>query len=83
MAENETKNKSGAGKFVLGALLGAVVGAVAGKFIKVNDDDGEDIDDHETNEDVKECPCVKEVEKDKKEKKTEKKTVAKKTGEKK
>lgn len=29
------KNKSGAGKFFLGALLGGVAGAVAGKFLKV------------------------------------------------
>lgn len=27
------KNKSGAGKFVLGALLGGIAGAIAGKFV--------------------------------------------------
>lgn len=29
------KNKSGAGKFFLGALLGGVAGAIAGRFISV------------------------------------------------
>ena len=43
------KNKSGAGKFLLGALLGGIAGAVAGKFIKVNPDDGEEVED--------ECNC--------------------------
>ena len=38
------KNKSGAGKFFLGAALGALVGAVASRFMKPNDED-EDFDD--------------------------------------
>lgn len=42
------KNKSGAGKFFLGALLGGVAGAIAGKFIKINTDNGEEIDENTT-----------------------------------
>lgn len=42
------KNKSGVGKFFLGALLGGVAGAIAGKFIKINQDGGEEIDDKVT-----------------------------------
>ena len=39
------KNKSGAGKFFLGAALGAIAGAIAGKFVsaKVKCDDEEEI----------------------------------------
>ena len=33
MAEEKQKNKSGAGKFFLGAALGAIAGAFAGKFV--------------------------------------------------
>ena len=33
MAEEKQKNKSGAGKFFLGAALGALAGAIAGKFV--------------------------------------------------
>lgn len=42
------KNKSGAGKFFLGALLGGVAGAIAGKFFKVHADSGEEIDEDTT-----------------------------------
>ena len=35
MAEEKQKNKSGAGKFFLGAALGAIAGAIAGKFVSV------------------------------------------------
>ena len=38
MSEKPEKNKSGAGKFFLGAAIGAALGALAGKFIKVNVD---------------------------------------------
>ncbi|MBR3229180.1 hypothetical protein IKF67_03070 [Candidatus Saccharibacteria bacterium] len=45
MAENTEKNKSGAGKFFLGALLGGIAGAIAGKFIKLGDDGGEEVEE--------------------------------------
>lgn len=46
MVKKSKKNeKSGAGKFFLGALLGGVAGALAGKFIKITKDDGEEIDE--------------------------------------
>ena len=32
MAEKSEKNKSGAGKFFLGAALGAIAGAIGGKL---------------------------------------------------
>ncbi|MBQ2673036.1 hypothetical protein IJG01_03670 [Candidatus Saccharibacteria bacterium] len=48
------KNKSGAGKFFLGALLGAAAGALAGKFIKIKPDDGEELEETEELEDAKE-----------------------------
>ncbi len=44
----KTKNKSGKGKFFLGALLGGVAGAIAGRFIKNNMDSGEEIDESDT-----------------------------------
>lgn len=47
MAEKAEKNKSGAGKFFLGAALGALAGAVAGRFVKLKMDN----DEEET------CPC--------------------------
>lgn len=34
MTEKQEKNKSGAGKFFLGAAIGAAVGAIASKFIQ-------------------------------------------------
>lgn len=43
------KNKSGAGKFFLGALLGAAAGAIAGRFISVKAD--------KEDEDPEECGC--------------------------
>lgn len=55
----EEKNKSGAGKFFLGALIGAVAGLVASRFVSIdvtkNDDDEEDEDDC----DCEECECEK------------------------
>lgn len=47
-----TKNKSGAGKFFLGAALGAAAGFIASKFVsakmpKIEDDDDDDDDDDE------------------------------------
>lgn len=41
MTEEKQKNKSGAGKFFLGALLGGVAGAIAGKFIRTKTDEEE------------------------------------------
>ena len=38
MAEEKQKNKSGAGKFFLGAALGALAGAIAGKFVSMKKD---------------------------------------------
>ena len=42
MTEKAEKNKSGAGKFFLGAALGAAVGAIASKFIKFGDAEEEE-----------------------------------------
>ncbi len=41
MAEKEQKNKSGIGKFFLGAALGAAAGAAAAKFINIKTSHGE------------------------------------------
>ncbi len=87
MADNSEGNKGGAGKFFLGALLGGIAGAIAGKFIKLDTDGGEEIEDTEC-ECGDECECKKEacekkVEEVKKEEKEVKKPVAKKTSEKK
>ena len=51
MAEKPEKNKGGAGKFFLGALLGGLAGAIAGKFVsgKVKKDDEDELDG--------ECEC--------------------------
>lgn len=77
----EEKNKSGAGKFFLGALIGTVAGLVASRFVSVditkNDDDDEE--DDEDDELCDECECVecdcekKETETKKTDNKTEKK----------
>ena len=80
------KNKSGAGKFFLGALLGSIAGAVAGKFIKIEPDDGEELDEIEDeieDDDGKcdKCKCV-DCKCDKKSD-TEEKPVAKKKSNKK
>lgn len=54
------KNKSGAGKFFLGALLGGIAGAIAGKFIKVNPDSGEELEDAEESHcNCDNCECDK------------------------
>ncbi|MBR3256427.1 hypothetical protein IKG10_02025 [Candidatus Saccharibacteria bacterium] len=47
MATKKSKKtqKSGAGKFFLGALLGGVAGAIAGKFLKIGTDEGEEIEE--------------------------------------
>ena len=47
MTEKAEKNKSGAGKFFLGAAIGAAIGAIASKFIDINvsSDDGEPVED--------------------------------------
>lgn len=72
----ENKEKSGAGKFFLGALLGAAAGAIAGRFVsaKANKDDGEELED--------ECGCGPECdckEKAEEEKKAEPKKADKKS----
>ncbi|MBR3122041.1 hypothetical protein IKF28_01200 [Candidatus Saccharibacteria bacterium] len=68
------KNKSGAGKFFLGALLGAAAGAIAGKFIseKTKSDD-EDLEKNEC-ECGEECECGKKCECEEEPKSSEKKT---------
>ena len=48
MAE-EKKNKSGAGKFFLGAALGAIAGAIASKFISVSEDEDDEECKHNGN----------------------------------
>ena len=55
MAEKKEKNKSGAGKFFLGAALGALAGAIAGKFISVNKD--EDCECGDKCDCEKKCKC--------------------------
>lgn len=78
MTEKIKKNKSGAGKFFLGALLGGVAGAIAGRFMKVVADDKDNG-----------CPCDENCDKceekagESKQKVEDKKTTTKKTGEKK
>lgn len=47
MTKEKAKNKSGAGKFFLGALLGGVAGAIAGKFMS----------DKTQKEDPEDCEC--------------------------
>ena len=75
MTEKAEKNKSGAGKFFLGAAIGAAVGAIASKFIKLEVDEGEDLPEEETCDCDKECKCAK---KPSEKKITEEKTTAKK-----
>ena len=82
MADNSEKNKGGAGKFLLGAVLGGIAGAIAGKFIKLNTDDGEEVEDDECGCGDK-CECKKACEKKEEIKEEVKKPVAKKTSEKK
>ena len=60
MADNSEKNKGGAGKFLLGAILGGIAGAIAGKFIKLDTDGGEEIEDTDCECDGK-CECKKEA----------------------
>ena len=54
MTEKAEKNKSGAGKFFLGAAIGAAVGAIASKFIDVSitsdDEPDEELDELEESE---------------------------------
>ncbi len=62
------KNKSGAGKFILGALLGGLAGAIAGRFISVKSEE----------EDPEDCECGGECEHcKKKDEKIAEKTVKK------
>ena len=83
MTEKAGKGKSGAGKFILGARLGGIARAIAGKFIKLDSDGGEEIEDNECDGDG-ECVCDGESKCKKEEVKEEvKKPVAKKTSEKK
>ena len=53
----EKTNKSGAGKFFLGAVLGALAGAVAGKFISNNEEEAEECDCSEDCKCGKDCKC--------------------------
>ena len=64
-------NKSGAGKFFLGALLGAAAGAIAGKFMS------DKIEKCECDEDECGCGCEGECECNKEEKPVEKPTEKK------
>ena len=69
-SEKDNKPKSGAGKFLLGALLGGIAGAIAGKFIKIGPDDGgEEIEEKSQKKcDCSEkCDCKKKAEKTTKE----------------
>lgn len=52
--KSKKTQKSGAGKFFLGALLGGVAGAIAGKFFKIGTDDGEEIEEETPVEHVEE-----------------------------
>lgn len=54
----EKQNKSGVGKFFLGAALGAALGAIASKFVKIETDDGEEIDEPQCDCGDK-CDCKK------------------------
>ena len=69
----EKTNKSGAGKFFLGAVLGALAGAIAGKFISNNEEEADECD---CGEDCK-CGEKKPAEKTKTTDKPEKKTTKK------
>lgn len=73
--ENTPKNKSGAGKFFLGAALGAIAGAVAGKAVSAKLKKCENEPDEVCGCDS-ECKCEKNTKKA--EKKEEKKPTEKK-----
>lgn len=59
MAEKTEKNKSGAGKFFLGALLGGIAGAIAGRFITTKADEDDSECEEKFDCDKKGCPCKK------------------------
>lgn len=76
-----TKNKHGAGKFLLGAALGAAAGALASKFIKIDF-----TSDDEPAKKPKACKCDDDCKCDKGakcDKSAEKKLAEKKTADKK
>ena len=81
MTEQKEKNKSGAGKFFLGAALGALAGTVFSRFMSAKEEaeDEEDSCDHNKNCTCKaNCECHKEEKKPAVKKTTKKKTADKK-----
>ncbi len=70
----EKKNKSGAGKFFLGAALGALAGAIAGKFISNKEEAEKSCECGEDCKCGKDCDCDEKTKTaDKADKKTTKK----------
>jgi hypothetical protein len=64
MAERkDNKKSSGAGKFVVGALIGTLAGAIASRFISVNVSKEEDFEDFDEDDCAcGECECKKPAE---------------------